>query len=710
VKFGLPQAYASSTLAWAMYEFGDTYKAKGQSAHMLNILRHFTDYYQKCLVDDSTFYYQIGEGNADHAYWGPPELQRESRPSQFAATIATPASDVCGDSAATLAIVSMLTKTSDPAYSQKCLTAATKLFTFGKTHQGQSLSGGFYSPGNYLDELTWGAYWLYKATGSSSYRDDIERFVAAKGITGGNGYANHWTHCWDDVWGGVFVKLATEFPEKPLYRQIAEENLNYWMNGLPSTPGGLKYINSWGNNRYVAAECMLAMVYYKNMASPNAAYRDFAKSQIDYILGKNPMNMSYEVGFGSKYPLFPHHRASSGRYEPLESKTLPQKHLIYGALVGGPDVNDIYVDSIDDYAKSEVAIDYNAGFVGALAGLTTYLGADQQPGTIPGIEGAGPFIYAKASVLQETVHQSTIDLRIVNDSVLPPAYKKNLSFRYFVDLSELYSQAMTVKDAAVFLDYSSRPNRYEETRATVTALKPWDEANHIYYFEGAWPNTDLYGAVEFKFRLAAYMANLNYSNDYSHKGLGAVPVVTTNIPIYENGVLIYGKEPVKGTPPPATTGLSVQCFNGNRGASTSSIGVNIKVVNTGNQTIDLTTLNLRYYFTKDANLAQQVTIDYADGNPSGTFIEMTKLISPTVVPLATAKSTADTALSLGFKAGTPLLKPGGSFQIQARLNRSDWSGYLQTNDYSFNPSASSFVEWKKVTATSGTQLLWGLVP
>jgi endoglucanase len=710
VKFGLPQAYASSTLAWGLYEFNETYQAKGQAAPMLNVLRHFTDYYLKCMVDDSTFYYQIGEGNIDHAYWGPPELQKDARPSQYAATPASPASDVCGDTAATLAIMSMLTETSDPAYSAKCLSAAAKLFTFGKTHLGQSQSGGFYSPGSYLDELTWGAYWLYKATGTASYKTDIEGFVAAKGITGGNGYANHWTHCWDDVWGGVFVKLATEFPDQPIYKQIAEENITYWMNSLATTAGGLKYINSWGNNRYVAAECMLALVYYKNMTTPDASFRDFAKSQIDYILGKNPMNMSYEVGFGSKYPLFPHHRAASGRYEPLEAKTLPEKHLIYGALVGGPDDNDVYVDSIDDYAKSEVAIDYNAGFVGALAGITTYFGQDQLPGAIPGIEGTGPFLYTKASIIQEQIHQSTIDVWLVNNSLLPPAYNKNLSFRYFVNLSELYSQGLSVNDVSVFLDYSSRPNRYEETKATISGLKPWDEANHIYYFEGSWPSIELYGAVEFKFRLAAYMANLDTSNDYSHEGLGAVLITTPAIPVYENGKLVFGTEPAIAPPPASVTSLSVQSFNGNRADSSSNLSLNIKVINTGNQDVDLQTVVLHYYFTKDADIAQQINVDYADGKPAGSQLEMTPLIDAKIAPLGVAKTNADTEVLIGFKAGAPLLKPGGYVQIQARVNRTDWSNFLQTNDYSFNATSSAYGDWEKVTAYAGTNLLWGIEP
>jgi hypothetical protein len=47
----------------------------------------------------------------------------------------------------------------------------------------------------------------------------------------------------------------------------------------------------------------------------------------------------------------------------------PNHHVLTGALVGGPDANDNYVDDRRDYVQNEVATDYNAGFQSAVAGL-----------------------------------------------------------------------------------------------------------------------------------------------------------------------------------------------------------------------------------------------------------------------------------------------------------------------------------------------------
>ncbi|HEX3047961.1 MAG TPA: glycoside hydrolase family 9 protein, partial [Bacillota bacterium] len=514
VKFGLPQTYAASTLGWAYYEFKDTFVSTGQDGYMLNILKHFTDYFLKCYPNNNTFYYQCGDGAGDHTYWGPPELQTTSRPTVYVANSTTPAADVCGGAAAALALMYLNYNDRDSAYASRCLTAAKNLFAFGKANRGLSLAGGFYVSTGDLDELSWAAIWLYLATNDASYMTDINNFMIEKRIDGNNTYNNHWTLCWDDAFGGVFIKLA-QLTGESRYTVIADENLAWWMNGVPQTTAGEKYIASWGALRYTAAECMLAMVYYK--ITGRTEYRDFAKQQLDYMLGNNPRNGSYEVGFGTNWPKFPHHRAASGRYEPgpaYETKKDPERHLVYGALVGGPDINDNYTDDVDQYAYTEVAIDYNAGFVGAMAGMAQYFGSGQTPQANPGIEDLSTQYYTEAQLLEEDKQHSTISALIHCTPLLPPQFVKDLSFRYFVDLSEYYAAGMTVNDVSPAVNYAY-------AQGTLSGFIPWDEAKHIYYVEGKWPNDqNIFGKVEFQFRMANYSASVwNPTNDYSRNGI-----------------------------------------------------------------------------------------------------------------------------------------------------------------------------------------------
>lgn len=104
---------------------------------------------------------------------------------------------------------------------------------------------------------------------------------------------------------------------------------------------------------------------------------------MDYILGKNPMKMSYMVGFGSKYPTQVHHRAASipslqvhpakvgcnDGFSSFYSANQPNPNTHVGAIVGGPDSNDQYKDLRSEYSHAEPTTYMNAAFVGSVAAL-----------------------------------------------------------------------------------------------------------------------------------------------------------------------------------------------------------------------------------------------------------------------------------------------------------------------------------------------------
>lgn len=111
-------------------------------------------------------------------------------------------------------------------------------------------------------------------------------------------------------------------------------------------------------------------------------HRDHLTSlcQIDYVLGDNPMNMSYMVGYGDRYPQRVHHRGSSlpsisshPRFIACKDGTdyykspNPNLNPHVGAVVGGPADDDVYEDDRADFRKSEPTTYINAPLVGALA-------------------------------------------------------------------------------------------------------------------------------------------------------------------------------------------------------------------------------------------------------------------------------------------------------------------------------------------------------
>ena len=50
------------------------------------------------------------------------------------------------------------------------------------------------------------------------------------------------------------------------------------------------------------------------------------------------------------------------------TNTDPNVHILYGALVGGPDKNDEFLDDRTRLDQNDVACDFNAGFQSAVAG------------------------------------------------------------------------------------------------------------------------------------------------------------------------------------------------------------------------------------------------------------------------------------------------------------------------------------------------------
>jgi len=360
VKFGITQGYAASVLAWSYYSYKDSFAKSGSEEKMLQTLKHFCDYFMKCHPNSNVFYYQFGDGNQDHAYWDAPEKQG-SRQTMFKVGGGDKGADVCGEAAAALAMVSMTYP--DSAYASKCLDYAKSLYKLGKANEGCSQGQSFYTSSSYKDDMAWAAVWLNKATGDSSYIADAKSYLADK-----NGpHTDEWTMCWDNMWIPADLMMY-EITKDSSYKAAVEHNLNAWYTSIPKTPGGLVYLNQWGCLRYAAAQSMVAIEYYG--LTKDAAAKSFATKQINYILGDNPNNYSYIVGYGDKYPKHPHHRAANG-YTYADSGNLREaKNLLLGALVGGPSsFGDNYGDNAQDYTASEVGIDYNAGFVGAVAGL-----------------------------------------------------------------------------------------------------------------------------------------------------------------------------------------------------------------------------------------------------------------------------------------------------------------------------------------------------
>lgn len=310
VKFGFPMAAFTTVLAWGGINFKSGYDKSSQTDYLVECLKWSTDYFIGCHTSDYEFIGQIGDGNADHAYWGRPEEMTMARP-DFSITANQPGSELAGETSAALAASSVFYRQAgyDSAYADECLQHAKTLFKFADEYRGVYTdaipASGFYNDfGGYNDEIVWAAAWIAMAT-----RDPADISVAEQKYAEFNmeGSAPQEVS-WDDKTGMVYLVMyeltgKSEYAEKA--RQFAEFILS-----ADRTGKGLIWVSSseWGSLRYAANFAMYAtqLVHYDIMA--NEMF-DFAESQINYILGDT--GRSYVVGYGTNPPQKCHHRAAS---------------------------------------------------------------------------------------------------------------------------------------------------------------------------------------------------------------------------------------------------------------------------------------------------------------------------------------------------------------------------------------------------------------
>ena len=386
VKFGLPAGYSAATLGWGYYEFKDAYDSLGQTAHLKEITNRFCKYFKDCttLSGDTVtnFCYQIGQGGGgnDHGYWGPPETQESIKGSRKAFWTSNGASDIAAEYAAALAVNYLNFGNAED------LKYAEALYNFSTQYNQCAKEGtdGFYTSDTYEDDQAWAAGFLYLATKDDKYKNFMDNFFA----TGNR------------EWGEVYTPLGWSNAESgaaALYGEIAGDwkwaNSYVSKNCTDKTKFWMPDWASWGSARTNTAMQLVAMVISKHTDND---YSDWCKAQMGMILGDNSTGKNLVVGFNKNSPKYPHHRAASGHAYTSSDEATPawdeaNSHVLVGALVGGPSSSDFstYNDTIKDAQLNEVALDYNAAFVGAAAALYDKYKTGSLDSNIPGV-GATP--------------------------------------------------------------------------------------------------------------------------------------------------------------------------------------------------------------------------------------------------------------------------------------------------------------------------------
>ncbi len=380
-----------------------------------------------------------------------------------------------------------------------------------------------------------------------------------------------------------------------------------------ATPGGLRlrewHSHEYGSLRHANNAAAIAL-YYSDLVeqSPaltgntwwkgtktNAELKELfireARRPVDYALGANPYKRSYLVGFGNKPFNHVHHRGAHGPWAGFEH-FIPGKpelrgenrHILYGALVAGPDHNDVFVcgkenrpylpladgkshdffykfpnrdqpvrtegyvfdpadqpiQDVMDSQFNEVALDYNAGFTASLAWLCAHdLGTgkalpdsgfppkDERNESLDLLKTDREF-FVSAKILNPSTDASELETTIWNRSRWPSRPTAALSFRYY--FTHVGDVAVTLSDAG---------------KAKVSAVLT--APNGQRFVEVSWPDEVLHPGTHQdnsrRVRLKLAAPSWDASDDWSHATLDAEPRLAPRLPVYQAEKILAGDEP-----------------------------------------------------------------------------------------------------------------------------------------------------------------------
>ena len=565
VKFNLPMSYSAAMLAWGLYEYGDGVEACGELTNYVNNLGFVLDYLAGC-DKGSTVIYQCGIGKDDHSWWGPVELYdygmkdqgKDSRgylESGKGITAVT-----AGMSAALAAGYCALQGKTDASKLSGYLEHAENLFKLADGDRSDDVynksdAQGFYQSSHFYDELFYAANWLYIATKDDSYLDKAKSYIPNLGTELGQGdtLKYSWTHCWDDAQQGGTLLYAINTGDATWKAQV-KKHLDYWKDTKDLVSGGLVYVSNWGCLRYATTVGFITAVACDELFKDDSSYDAYKKmyeTQINFALGDNPSKQCYQVGYAENSPKNPHHRTAHGSWMNALKTPTTNRHILYGALVGGPNQDGSYEDDRQNYINNEVATDYNAGFTALLCKMVSEYGGQGDP-AFPYPEEREPEFFVEAKATHES-SGTTVSMKITNHTAWPARVVDNISMRYYLDLSEIKKAGLNPEDIVLRCD-RDQSGMYSGDGVKPAAISPVTHySGDIYYVEVHFPDGRAFlpiseGQHQCEILLAMiypdYGSGWDATNDYSAEGLDSKDTkLTTKIPVYENGTLIFGEEP-----------------------------------------------------------------------------------------------------------------------------------------------------------------------
>lgn len=315
------------------------------------------DWLLKMQADDGSVYHKIS--TRQFGPFIPPEREKEPR---FYAGWSTAAT---ADFVAMTAGFARAVRSHDPAYAERCLQSARKSWAFLQAHPQdhksatRELNTGGYQTDD-ADDRLWAVAELWESTGEPELLKDLEERIRAQ-----QAQIDH-----DFDWGNVrnlgmitYALSRRGGKDGTLAKQV-RENLVATADRIVQTarshgyarPLGSSYY--WGCNGSVARQAVVLYAAYRVAKKPE--YLHTIQDALNHLFGRNYYGRSFVTGLGYQPPMRPHDRRSGG-----DNVDAPWP----GYLIGGshPGARN-WRDEQADFRTNEIAINWNAALIYALAG------------------------------------------------------------------------------------------------------------------------------------------------------------------------------------------------------------------------------------------------------------------------------------------------------------------------------------------------------
>lgn len=352
----------------AQRDFGPRIEA-AVGASLIGEIRWELDWLLKTQLPDGSVVHKVS--TLDFGPFVSPEDEGERRYFSDWGTAAT------ADFVAMTAAASRLFVSRDPDYAQRLRAAAERSHQFlinnpeDRRPDLEPFTTGGYQTRDRDDRL-WALAEVWETTGDPQVLKLLELAIEQqleppserrrrRGAR--SGFGTYWD--WSDVANlGMITYLDSDRPgrSEQLVRRL-QENLIDAARDIASTttnhpygrPIGERYL--WGCNGAVAR--VSPVLYAADRIEPSPEYTLAAGDAVHHLFGRNPFARSYVTGLGHKPPMHPHDRRSGA-----DDILSPWP----GYLVGGPQRGPLdWRDEQEDYRTNEIAINWNAALIYALA-------------------------------------------------------------------------------------------------------------------------------------------------------------------------------------------------------------------------------------------------------------------------------------------------------------------------------------------------------